>query len=125
MPFVEDIISGCNNIQAYEPGQITVNEKIYPGNLIISLTEIISPWPVTSIHELSHEHLQCIFDFNPEVVLLGTGERQIFPDIEILARFTEQGTGIEVMNTGAMCRTFNILAGEGRQVIAAVIHFPA
>jgi uncharacterized protein len=62
-----------------------------------------------------------VFSLEPDVVLLGTGERQIFPGIEILSVFAEKGLGVEVMNTGALCRTFNILVAEDRNVAAAII----
>lgn len=121
MPLAEDIISGRNSIQAYELGQITVNEKIYTESLLLSPNDIISPWPVTSLNELCTEHLDRVIELKPDVVLLGTGEKQIFPSIEILGYFADRSLGIEVMSTGALCRTFNILVAEDRQVVAAVI----
>ena len=57
----------------------------------------------------------------PRVVLLGTGEQQIFPDAKIFGLFGERGIGLEVMNNGALCRTFNILVAEDREVVAAII----
>jgi len=62
-----------------------------------------------------------VFELKPDLVLLGTGDKQIFPDIEILGYFAQQGVGVEVMNTGALCRTFNILVAEDRHVVAAII----
>lgn len=121
MPLVEDIVTGRFSIQAYELGQITINEKIYAESLVLSAEQIISPWPVNSLAQLQHEHLQCIFELQPEVVLLGTGEKQIFPDISIMGQFAQKGAGLEVMDTGALCRTFNILVAEDRRVVAAVI----
>ncbi len=121
MPLAEELITGRNSIQAYQSDQITINERNYPQSLILSATEIISPWPVTHIDELNPGHLQAIVDQKPEVVLLGTGDKQLFPDIEIIAYFAQLGLGLEVMNTGAACRTFNILVAENRQVVAGII----
>lgn len=121
MPLAEELITGRNSIQAYQPGQITINEQSYNQSLILSATEIITPWPVTNIGDLSAEQMQAIVDQKPEVVLLGTGEKQQFPDIEIIGYFAQLGLGLEVMNTGAACRTFNILVAEDRQVVAAII----
>lgn len=121
MPLAEELITGRNSIQAYQPGQITINEQSYNQSLILSATEIITPWPVTNIDDLSAEQMQAIVDQKPEVVLLGTGEKQQFPDIEIIGYFAQLGLGLEVMNTGAACRTFNILVAEDRQVVAAII----
>lgn len=121
MPLAENIISGRNSIQAYDVSQITVNERIYTESLVLSQDEIITPWPVNSLTELGKHHFECVFDLKPDVVLLGTGETQIFPDIEILGYFAAQGLGVEIMNTGALCRTFNILVAEDRRVVAAII----
>jgi uncharacterized protein len=121
MPLAQDIITGRNSIQAYDAGQITINERVYTDSLVLSPNEIISPWPVDSLHALKTEHLDCVFNFKPDVVLLGTGEKQIFPQVELIGFFAEQGIGVEIMNNGALCRTFNILVAEDRQVVAAII----
>jgi uncharacterized protein len=121
MPLAEELITGRNSIQAYQSDQITINERNYNQSLILSATEIISPWPVTNIDELNTGHLQAIVDQQPEVVLLGTGEKQQFPNIDIIGYFANLGLGLEVMDTGAACRTFNILVAEDRQVVAAII----
>ena len=121
MPLVEDIIHSRFSIQAYDNAQVTINDKTHVDSLVLSSDQLITPWPVHDIRQLNPEQLQCIFELNPEVVLLGTGERQQFPDVEILGLFAEQRIGLEVMNTGALCRTFNILVAENRQVVAAII----
>ena len=121
MPLAEELITGRNSIQAYQSDLITINEKNYHQSLILSASQIISPWPVTHIDELKLDHLQAIIDQKPEVILLGTGDKQQFPDIEIIGYFAQLGLGLEVMNTGAACRTFNILVAEDRHVVAALI----
>ena len=121
MPLAETIINGSLSIQAYEPGQVTINERVYRGSLVLSPTEIISPWEVSSVNQLTPTLLDCVVQQQPEVVLLGTGEQQRFPSVEILGHFASLGLGIEVMSNGALCRTFNILVAEDRQVVAAII----
>ena len=121
MALIEDKISNRNSIQAYESDHITINGKEYRGNLILSINKIISPWNVSSIDQIEANDLNDIFNLNPEVVLLGTGEKQIFPNVEIFGFFAQQNVGLEVMNTGALCRTFNILAAEDRNVVAAIL----
>lgn len=121
MPLAEDIITSRYSIQGYDTGQITVNEKVYTESLVLSPNELITPWDVQSVSRLETAQLDCIFDLKPDVILLGTGEKQIFPDLKILGFFADKGFGVEVMNTGALCRTFNILVAEDRQVVAAVI----
>lgn len=121
MALIEDLIDRRNSIQAYESDHININGRLYSGSLILSATQIISPWAVTSVTDLNESLIQEIFNLKPDVILLGTGEKQIFPDVEILGLFAQQGLGVEVMNTGAMCRTFNILCAEDRMVVAGVI----
>ncbi len=121
MPLAEDVISARYSIQAYDRGQITINETIYRESLIITAERLIAPWPVRDIDGLLSGHIDDILDLQPDVVLLGTGEQQRFPDMSIIAAFAGHGLGLEVMNNGAACRTFNILVGEGRNVVAALI----
>ena len=125
MPLVEEIISGRYSIQAYTSGAITINEKVYQQSLLLSATSIVHPWAVDSVMALADDHLQAILELQPDVVLLGTGDEQTFPDGAILGYFAERGIGLEVMNNGALCRTFNILVAEDRQVVAAIIQPPA
>lgn len=121
MALAEDIISHRNSIQAYDQGQITVNERVYTHSLVLTPAQIIQPWPVDSVSLLSTEHIDVIFKLKPDVILLGTGEKQIFPDNAILGHFAKNGFSVEVMNTGALCRTYNILVAEDRQVVGAFI----
>lgn len=121
MPLIEDRITSRYSISAYNLGEVTVNQTVYRQSLILSPTTIHSPWPVQSIDELDNPSLQLVLDMEPEVVLLGTGEQQQFPEASIIALFGQKGIGLEVMNNGALCRTFNILVAEDRDVVAAII----
>jgi uncharacterized protein len=71
--------------------------------------------------ELDERRLEPVFALRPEVVLLGTGARQVFPSPELLMCFHRRGIGIEVMATAAACRTFNVLVSERRKVVAALL----
>jgi uncharacterized protein len=121
MPLAEDKITSRYSISAYTSNDITVNEKQYQQSLILSPQVLINPSPINSIADLDDHRLQDVFNLNPDVVLLGTGEKQIFPEPKIFALFSEKGIGLEVMNTGALCRTFNILVAEDRDVVAVII----
>ena len=121
MPLAEDIVTSRYRISAYSANSITVNEDVYRQSMILSANEIICPWEVTSLDQLDAGSLAAVFDFNPEVVLLGSGEHQQFPGPKIFALFGERGIGLEVMDNGALCRTFNILVAEDRAVIAAIL----
>jgi len=66
-------------------------------------------------------HVEPILALQPDVVLLGTGARQQFPSQEVLAAFLQRHVGVEVMNNAAAARTWDILASEGRNVVAAFV----
>ncbi len=121
MPLTEDIITSRYNISGYQDNAIIINDIHYHNSLVISAETLHSPWAVNSIESLDNNNLQVILDLNPEVVLLGTGSRQQFPPAKVLALFGQQGIGVEAMNNGALCRTFNILVAEGRAVVAGIL----
>jgi uncharacterized protein len=108
-------------IQSYTPGEIRINDVSYTHNLILSANDIISDWPPQTIQTLEKQHLDAIIALNPEVVLLGTGEQQHFLNPALLADLMARHIGFEVMNTTAACHTFNLLASEGRRVVAGLI----
>ena len=121
MPLAEDRVSSRYRISSYGPRSVTVNETVYRQSLVLTANELHCPWPVNALEDLSEETLAPVLDSQPAVVLLGTGERQRFPESRLFALFGERGIGLEVMDTGALCRTFNILIAEDRAVTAAII----
>jgi uncharacterized protein len=106
-----------NIVRAYGAGQVTVGMQTYTSSLVISPHRIIPDWRPTTVIELTSEDLQRIEDLQPEIILLGTGNRLHFPSL----RPADRAVGFEVMDTAAACRTYNILAGEGRNVAAALM----
>ncbi len=121
MPLAEDIVTSSHRFTSYGPACVTINEVDYRQSLVLTASGIHCPWPVRSLEDLIPENLAPIFATQPAVVLLGTGERQQFPHAKTFALFGERGIGLEVMDNGALCRTFNILVAEDRAVTAAVI----
>lgn len=109
-----------NLIRAYSPGEVRVGDQTFQTNCLISQDQIVA-WSAQSVGMLTNADLQPIFALKPEVVILGTGERQQFPAPSILASFLAREIGIEVMDLGAACRTFNILVSEDRRVVAALL----
>ena len=123
-------------IRSYHPGEISItppapdNPTIKNAKDIIVLTSsfIISPntltqtWAPENIETLVAEHLKAIIELNPEVVLIGTGQKLEFPETSILTELHRQQIGVEIMDTAAACRTYNILMMEGRDVVAGMIH---
>ena len=121
MPLTEEIITSRYRITGYREDSIIVNDTSYRQSLILSATSLHCPWSVRSLPDLDSDSLEPVFSLGPEVVILGTGQRQRFPGTEIMALFARNRLGLEVMDTGALCRTFNILVAEGRNVVAAAI----
>jgi len=99
---------------------IVVDRELHE-SFMLNTQQVIEPWPVKSINELNNDLLAPIFALSPEVVLLGTGSTMLFPAQAIIAEFLGRGIGCEVMNNSAASRTFNLLAAEGRNVVAAFI----
>jgi uncharacterized protein len=110
-----------HRITGYAAGQVTVNDEVMTRSLIVTESELVRDWPPTSWEDLSASHLECLLALGPEVVVLGSGPRLRFPGPAVLAPLTNAGIGVEVMDTGAACRTFNILIAEGRRVAAALL----
>ncbi|MCW8831302.1 MAG: Mth938-like domain-containing protein [Gammaproteobacteria bacterium] len=108
-------------ITAYDENTLQVNGKNFNCSLIISSRELKLDWPPRSIEQLSTGHFESIIELNPELVILGTGRTLTFPAIETYAKLIKLGVGVEVMDTGAACRTYNILTGEGRHVVCGLI----
>jgi uncharacterized protein len=121
MPLAEDTVTNSHRISSYSSDTVSINERVYHQSLILTAESLLSPWPVTALDQLTPETLAPIFESKPAVVLLGTGPQQQFPAPAIFGLFGEQGIGLEVMDNGALCRTFNILVAEDRAVTAAII----
>lgn len=110
-----------NIFSGYGEGYVIINQTRHEENLIVLPDQIIEQWPVESVEQLCQEHFDCLLPHQPEIVLLGTGKYLTFPDHALMAKIIQSGIGIEVMDTQAACRTYNILVEEDRQVAAAII----
>ena len=121
MPLAEDIVTSRHRLSSYSEHTVSINENVHHQSLVLTADTLLSPWPVNALEQLDEQTLAPIFESKPAVVLLGTGVRQLFPDARIFGQFGERGIGLEVMDNGALCRTFNILVAEDRAVTAAII----
>jgi len=113
--------SSLNTITAYGPGFIEVNAQRHQHALIVQPEAPVEPWPVSRFEDLSEGDFERLLARGPDVVLLGTGTRQRFPHPQLTARLGAARIGVEAMDSGAACRTYNILMAEGRQVLLAVL----
>ncbi len=130
MKFNLEINAGNYYIQSYAAEEIGIlipstvsqaSQEIFHHSLVVTPRQLIRDWPPQSFEELSIAHFKLIAELQPELVLLGSGARLRFPHPNLTASLLEQGIGVDVMDTGAACRTYNILMGEGRNVAAALL----
>jgi uncharacterized protein len=119
--FTQDSASSINVIRGYGGGELRVNDAVYHGAVIVSPSVVIEEPNVRGLQDLERIDLARLLALQPELVLLGTGARQSFPPPAFGANFLRAGIGFEVMDTGAACRTFNVLVMERRQVAALLI----
>jgi uncharacterized protein len=119
-----DINLSSHSIRAYQPGEITVTLPP-PGDsetAHISPRHLIQNWAPLTLEDLLAEHLEPLIELQPEIVILGTGQKLQFPESKVLAQLHNQQLGVEIMDTAAACRTYNILMMEGRFVVAGLIN---
>jgi uncharacterized protein len=120
MKLTDETQPGTNFIRAYTAGEIRIGERPVRGNCIVTADRIVE-WPATSIESLTLDDLEPVIALDPEIVILGSGETQRFPDPALLSAILSRGIGCEVMTTGAACRTYNVLVSEDRRVAAALL----
>lgn len=121
MKFAQDSQDEGYVITAYDNGTVSVNGKTFQQSLIISTTKLNENWGLSAIESLSEKHIDQILSLQPELILIGTGERLKFPAVDKYAAIIHRGIGVDFMDTGAACRTYNILMSEGRNVVAGLI----
>lgn len=107
-------------IHSYKPGEIRIGTRTFSDNLIV-MPNNYAIWSIADAEVLTSDELLPLLDFKPDIVVIGTGERQIFPAIEAYAPLLQSGIGVEIMDSAAAARTYNVLVAEGRHVLAALI----
>jgi uncharacterized protein len=112
--------AGLQLFSGYGSGYVSVNHVRYEKCVVVT-PQAVNEWPVSGFEALAAEDFRFIAELKPEIVILGTGSRQRFPGRELSRSLAESGAGVEVMDSRAACRTYNILASEGRKVVAAIV----
>ncbi len=120
MKFTREL-SGTLSIQSVSGTAIHINGKTYRRTIALTPVEVLSGWDAKPIAALADADFEALLGTSPELVILGTGSSNIFPPRELMFAFARRGVGLEVMDTAAAARTFNVLAAEGRR-IAAVLY---
>jgi uncharacterized protein len=116
-----DSAAGVNVIRSYTTGCVSTSRGDYRCSVIVSASRIIADWTPTGVAGLRAKDLHPLLDEPPEVVILGTGERQVFPEPAVFSVLMDLGIGFEVMDNAAACRTYNILLAEQRRVTLALL----
>ena len=112
---------GRNLFTGYGEGYVDVNGARHRENVVVGEASVTPGWVSGSLDAVTAEHLAPLAAAKPEIVILGSGAAFRFPNPAILAPLYRAGVGVEVMDTRAACRTYNILLGEGRRAVAALI----
>ena len=108
-------------VTGYDQSGVEINAQRYDYSVLVMPETPPRPWNVTRFEDLTAEHFDEIAADKPDVVVLGTGERQRFVHPRLIASLSKQHVGVESMDSHAACRTYNILMGEGRKVTLALI----
>ena len=121
MKFTQQGPAGANLIRRYGADFIVIGDEEIRRSCLVSAATLVRDWAPRGVAELGVEHLAQIFEYAPEVVVLSTGASQRFPRAALRAEFAARRVGLEVMEIGAACRTYNVLVSEDRRVVAALM----
>jgi uncharacterized protein len=113
--------AGQNAITGHGAGYVMVNQQRIETALIVTPERVIQPWQVGALETLTLEAFAELIALKPELVVFGAGPKFRFPNPRIMAGFSQARIGFEAMDTGAACRTYNVLMSEGRNVAAALL----
>lgn len=110
-----------NLIADYGPGKISVAGEVYTSTVTVGPSTIVAGPDLPSIDRLELDDFADVLALEPEIILLGTGSKHRFPHPRLAAELSTKGTALEVMNTSAACRTYNVLISEYREVVAVLL----
>ena len=119
MQISQDTTQGPH-INSYATGQVTIDKTCYQHNVIVTMDSIMA-WKVSQFTDLNTTNLQVLLQYDAELIIIGYGAEQGFLPSELLLQCQQHRVGVEVMNTGAACRTYNILRAEERKVVSGLI----
>jgi len=118
-----DQTNALNTVTAYGSGYFEINRVRHEGSLLLMPEGEVRHWSVNSYEALTPDDFKALLGLGAEVILLGTGDRHRIPHPRLTAALIQAGTGLEAMDSSAACRTYNILMGEGRRVLAALLPY--
>jgi uncharacterized protein len=121
MKFQPDTLPDTNVLTRVEPGRVWVGATLHEHSIVVPWQGQVRPWAPARFEDLAAEHFAELARSGAAVVLFGSGQRIRFPPPALLRGLVDAGIGVETMDTAAACRTYNVLAAEGRCVVAALL----
>jgi uncharacterized protein len=121
MKFQPDSLAGTNTISRHERGAVWVNGVRWGHSVLVPWRGDVLAWAPGEVQALTASHFEQVLALNPELLIFGSGDRLRFVSAALYRSLIEASVGIETMDTAAACRTYNVLASEGRSVVAALI----
>lgn len=107
-------------IRSYAPGEIVVGEQVLRGPCVVSAAQLLADWGARAAATLDESLLAPLLELRPSVIVLGVLEGQLPAPRPLVVALQRRGVGVETMNLGAACRTYNVLVHEGRAVVAGL-----
>ena len=112
--------SNVNKILSYSDNCFKLNNRLIRTNLVISKNRLYEDLLTNNFQDFTLQHLQKIISWHPEIILIGTGKTNNLPNFEWANHANNNNIGLEIMDTGAACRSYNLLLDEGRNVVACL-----
>jgi uncharacterized protein len=107
-------------VRSVANGQFLIGDRIWSEPIALTPTGVLESWAAPSVENLSIESLGTLLDLGPELMIVGTGSQQLLPNRDLMFAMARSGVGLEIMDTPACARTFNVLLAEGRSVAAVL-----
>ncbi len=121
MKFQLDEPQGGNSISRHDGTRVWVNGEVHQSSLLVPWRGEVQSWPLARFEDLSEAHFEQILALKPELVIFGSGSRIRFAKPALYQQLIQARIGMETMDLAAACRTYNVLASEGRSVLAALL----
>ena len=121
MKFHVSDAAGQNRFTGYGEGYVSVNHQRFEHSIVVSPSHDVARWDVAGFEALTAADFEKLLELSPEIVIVGTGDTLRFPHPQVTSGLVTRSIGVEVMDTRAACRTYNILIAEGRAVVAALL----
>ena len=121
MQLAEERHEGIYLVRGLSSDGIHIGDQVFVSSVVITPEQVLADFSPNHLRDVDQQCVAELLTLSPEVVLIGTGERQQLPPPALMAAFLSRGIGLEAMDSRAAARTYNLLAGEGRRVVAVFL----